>query len=244
MRRDKTTQSDLILYVVFLIPVIWAALLTAPSLSGGLPEILANLTKAINNPFNIEWVDNTPKCILLFTAAYGMGIGIYLSTRRNYRRREEHGSARWGGAAAINRKYRDKDLGNNKILTQNVRIGLNGRKHRRNLNVMVVGGSGSGKTRFYAKPNVMQANTSFVVLDPKGEILRDTGNLLKANGYEIKVLDLINMHLSHCYNPFAYLKDDKDVLKLVTNLIRNTTPKGSNTNDPFGSVPKLHYWKH
>jgi type IV secretion system protein VirD4 len=162
-----------------------------------------------------------------------MGIGIYLSTRRNYRRREEHGSARWGGAAAINRKYRDKDLGNNKILTQNVRIGLNGRKHRRNLNVMVVGGSGSGKTRFYAKPNVMQANTSFVVLDPKGEILRDTGNLLKANGYEIKVLDLINMHLSHCYNPFAYLKDDKDVLKLVTNLIRNTTPKGSNTNDPF-----------
>jgi type IV secretion system protein VirD4 len=233
MRRDKTTQSDLILYVVFLIPVIWAALLTAPSLSGGLPEILANLTTAINNPFNIEWVDNTPKCILLFTAAYGMGIGIYLSTRRNYRRREEHGSARWGGAAAINRKYRDKDLGNNKILTQNVRIGLNGRKHRRNLNVMVVGGSGSGKTRFYAKPNVMQANTSFVVLDPKGEILRDTGNLLKANGYEIKVLDLINMHLSHCYNPFAYLKDDKDVLKLVTNLIRNTTPKGSNTNDPF-----------
>lgn len=233
MRRDKTTQSDFILYVVFLIPVIWAALLTAPSLSGGLPEILANLTTAINNPFNIEWVDNTPKCILLFTAAYGMGIGIYLSTRRNYRRREEHGSARWGGAAAINRKYRDKDLGNNKILTQNVRIGLNGRKHRRNLNVMVVGGSGSGKTRFYAKPNVMQANTSFVVLDPKGEILRDTGNLLKANGYEIKVLDLINMHLSHCYNPFAYLKDDKDVLKLVTNLIRNTTPKGSNTNDPF-----------
>lgn len=233
MRRDKATQSDFILYVVFLIPVIWAALLTAPSLSGGLPEILANLSVAINNPFNIQWVDNTPKCILLFIAAYGMGIGIYLSTKRNYRRREEHGSARWGNAAAVNRKYRDKDLEKNKILTQNVRIGLNGRKHRRNLNVMIVGGSGSGKTRFYAKPNVMQANTSFVVLDPKGEILRDTGNLLKENGYEIKVLDLINMHLSHCYNPFAYLKDDKDVLKLVTNLIRNTTPKGSNTNDPF-----------
>lgn len=233
MRRDKTTQSDFILYVVFLIPVVWAALLTAPYLSGGLPEILANLSMAINNPFNIQWVDNTPKCILLFIAAYGMGIGIYLSTKRNYRRREEHGSARWGNGAAVNRKYRDKDLEKNKILTQNVRIGLNGRKHRRNLNVMIVGGSGSGKTRFYAKPNVMQANTSFVVLDPKGEILRYTGNLLKENGYDIKVLDLINMHLSHCYNPFAYLKDDKDVLKLVTNLIRNTTPKGSNTNDPF-----------
>jgi type IV secretion system protein VirD4 len=233
MRRDETARSNLILFAVFLIPVVWAALLTAPSLSGGLPEILVNLSKAMDNPFDIRWVDDTPKCILLFVAAYGMGIGIYLSTRRNYRRREEHGSARWGGAAAVNKKYRDKDPQKNKILTQNVRIGLDGRKHKRNLNVLVVGGSGSGKTRFYAKPNVMQANTSFVVLDPKGEILRDTGNLLKAKGYEIKVLDLINMHLSHCYNPFAYLKDDKDVLKLVTNLIRNTTPKGSNTNDPF-----------
>ncbi|MCM1565176.1 MAG: type IV secretory system conjugative DNA transfer family protein [Dehalobacter sp.] len=233
MKRVETVRSNLILFAVFLIPVVWAALLTAPSLSGGLPEILANLTVAINNPFDIRWVNDSLKCILLFVAAYGMGIGIYLSTKRNYRRREEHGSARWGGAATVCKKYRDKEPQKNKLLTQNVRIGLDGRKHKRNLNVMVVGGSGSGKTRFYAKPNVMQANTSFIVLDPKGEILRDTGNLLKAKGYEIKVLDLINMHLSHCYNPFAYLKDDKDVLKLVTNLIRNTTPKGSNTNDPF-----------
>ncbi len=233
MRRDETARSNLILFAVFLIPVVWAALLTAPSLSGGLPEILENLTAAMNDPFHIQWVDDSPKCILIFIIAYGMGIGIYLSTKRNYRRREEHGSARWGGATTVNKKYRDKDPHKNKILTQNTRIGLDGRKHRRNLNVMVVGGSGSGKTRFYAKPNVMQANTSFVILDPKGEILRDTGNLLKAKGYDIKVLDLINMHLSHCYNPFAYLNDDKDVLKLVTNLIRNTTPKGSNTNDPF-----------
>lgn len=233
MRHDETARSNLILFVFFLIPVVWAALLTAPSLSGGLPEILANLTSAMNNPFHIQWVEDTPKCILLFIAAYGMGIGIYMSTKRNYRRREEHGSAHWGGAAVVNKKYQDKVPHKNKILTRNVRIGLDGRKHRRNLNVMVVGGSGSGKTRFYAKPNVMQANTSFVILDPKGEILRDTGNLLKAKGYEIKVLDLINMNLSHCYNPFEYLRDDKDVLKLVTNLIRNTTPKGSNTNDPF-----------
>ena len=233
MKHAETAKSNLLLFAVFLIPVVWTALLVAPSLSGGLPEILENLAAAINNPFAIQWVDNTPKCILFFIAAYGMGIGIYYSTRRNYRHREEHGSARWGNAAAVNKKYRDKDPQKNKILTQNVRIGLDGRKHRRNLNVMVVGGSGSGKTRFYAKPNIMQANTSFVVLDPKGEILRDTGNLLQAKGYDIKVLDLINMHLSHCYNPFTYLQDDKDVLKLVTNLIRNTTPKGSNTNDPF-----------
>lgn len=233
MRRAETVKSEFILFAFFLIPVAWAALLIAPALSGGLPEILSKLTTAMNNPFDIEWVKDTPKCILLFIAAYGLGIGIYLSTKRNYRRREEHGSARWGGAAAVNKKYRNKDRLRNKILTQNVRIGLDGRKHKRNINVLVVGGSGSGKTRFYAKPNVMQANTSFVVLDPKGEILRDSGNLLKAKGYEIKVLDLINLHLSHCYNSFAYLQDDKDVLKLVTNLIRNTTPKGSNTNDPF-----------
>ncbi len=180
MRRDETVRSSLILFTFFLIPVVWAALLTAPSLSGGLPEILANLTEAMDNPFDIRWVDDTPKCILLFIAAYCLGIGIYLSTRRNYRRREEHGSARWGGAAAVNKKYRDKDPQKNKILTQNVRIGLDGRKHKRNLNVLVVGGSGSGKTRFYAKPNVMQANTSFVVLDPKSQT---SGILIPMNLY-------------------------------------------------------------
>jgi type IV secretion system protein VirD4 len=233
MRRGNTAKSSMMLFAVFLFPVVWAALLAAPSLSGGLPEILKNLAAAMDHPLDIQWVNDSLKCLLIFVGAYVLGFGIYLSTKRNYRHREEHGSARWGDAGTVNRKYRDWNPQNNKILTQNVRIGLNGRQHQRNLNVMVVGGSGSGKTRFYAKPNVMQANTSFVVLDPKGEILRDTGNLLRAKGYEIKVLDLINMHLSHCYNPFIYLSDDKDVLKLVTNLIRNTTPKGSNTNDPF-----------
>ncbi len=156
-----------------------------------------------------------------------------MASPRNYRRREEHGSARWGRPKMMNVKYQSKTPEQNKILTQRVRIGLDGRKHRRNLNVLVVGGSGAGKTRFYAKPNVMQASTSYVVLDPKGEILRDTGHLLEAQGYDIRVLDLINPHRSHGYNSFAYLQDDKDVLKLVTNLIRNTTPKGSSTNDPF-----------
>ncbi len=233
MKRDDTARSGVWLFAILLIPVVWAALLAAPFLSDGLPAILANLIEAMNHPFAVRWVNDTPKCILLFVAAYGLGLGIYFSTRRNYRHREEHGSAKWGSPATICSKYRDKRPQHNKLLTQNVRIGLNGRKHRRNLNVMVVGGSGSGKTRFYAKPNIMQANTSFVILDPKGEILRDTGNLLKAKGYDIRVLDLINMDRSHCYNPFAYLRDDKDVMKLVTNLIRNTTPKGSNTNDPF-----------
>src|SRR5659263_218244 len=233
MRRDRLSKENLILYALSLIPIIWVALLIAPALSGGLPEILKNLMTTINNPFHIVWSEDTVKCILLFIVAYGLGIGIYLSTAKNYRRREEHGSAKWGNSSAINKKYMDNDKTANKLLTQNVCIGLDGRKHRRNLNVLTVGGSGSGKTRFYAKPNVMQANTSFVVLDPKGEILRDTGELLKAKGYEIKIIDLINMEKSHCYNPFVYLHNDNDVQKLVTNLFKNTTPKGSKSSDAF-----------
>lgn len=233
MRRAETARSNLLLFAVFFIPVVWAALLAAPALSKGLPALLLYLNEAIYHPFQIQWVDDTPRSLFLFTLIYAVSVGIYLASPRNYRRREEHGSARWGKARQIHAKYRSKQPEQNKILTQQVRIGLDGRKHRRNLNVLVVGGSGSGKTRFYAKPNVMQAHTSFVVLDPKGEILRDTGHLLKSKGYDIKVLDLINPHRSYGYNPFAYLQDDKDVLKLVTNLIRNTTPKGSNTNDPF-----------
>ena len=153
--------------------------------------------------------------------------------KKNYRRREEHGSAKWGSAYKINKKYKQKPSSNNKILTRRVGIGINAKIHRRNLNTLICGGSGAGKTRFYGKPNIMQCNTSFVVLDPKGEILRDTGYLLEDEGYEVRVLDLINMDKSHCYNPFVYLKNDNDVQKLVTNLFKSTTPKGSQSNDPF-----------
>jgi len=233
MRRANSVTSQLLLVAVFLLPVIWLALQAAPALSGGLPALLLQLSEAMEHPFRIHWVANTPRSLFVFMLAYAFCIGVYVSSLRNYRRREEHGSSRWGKAKPLNAAYRSKQPEQNKILTQRVRIGLDGRKHRRNLNVLVVGGSGAGKTRFYAKPNVMQAATSFVVLDPKGEILRDTGGLLRAEGYDIKVLDLINPRLSHGYNAFAYLQDDKDVLKLVTNLIRNTTPKGSTSNDPF-----------
>jgi len=232
MKRDSPKQT-LILSVFGLIPVVWAALLVAPAIAGGLPEILENLTAALNNPLQIEWCGDSLKTVLFFIAAYGMGIGIYFSTKRNTRPREEHGSAKWGDTAAVNRKYAEKQFAENKILTQKVRIGLNARKHLRNLNTIVVGGSGAGKTRFYAKPNAMNCNTSMVILDPKGEITRDTGLLLKAQGMEVKVLDLINMWRSHCYNPFVYLKYDNDVQRLVTNLFKSTTPKGAQTQDPF-----------
>mgnify|MGYP003194765589 FL=1 len=228
---DKLTEYILVWLGV--IPVIWAALTVAPFLSDGLAGIVKGLTRSMNSPISIQWCADSPKAILVFLAAYGTGIGVYFSTRRNYRMGEEHGSAKWGNARRTCKKYAEKDSRKNLILTQNVRIGLDGRKHRRNLNVLVVGGSGAGKTRFYAKPNIMQANTSYVVLDPKGEILRDTGYLLERYGYDIKVLDLIHTERSHGFNPFVYLRDDKDVLRLVNNLIRNTTPKGAQSSDPF-----------
>lgn len=233
MTRDNDRQSAIILSIIGIVPVVWVALLIAPSVSGGLPEILPKLATVFNEPFQIELCEDSLRTVLILLLSYGMGIGIYFSTRRNYRRREEHGSAKWGDARAISRKYQQSPPSNNKLMTQNVKIGLNAKKHRRNLNTLVCGGSGAGKTRFYCKPNLMQANTSFVILDPKGEILRDTGGLLKAKGYEIRVLDLISMEKSHCYNPFVYLQNDNDVQRLVTNLFKSTTPKGAQAQDPF-----------
>lgn len=164
---DKLTEYILVGFGI--IPVVWAALTVAPFLSDGLAGIVKGLTHSMNNPINIQWCADSPKAILVFLAAYGTGIGVYFSTRRNYRRGEEHGSAKWGNARRTCKKYAENDSRKNLILTQNVRMGLDGRKHRRNLNVLVVGGSGAGKTRFYAKPNIMQANTSYVVLDPNGK---------------------------------------------------------------------------
>ena len=233
MRHDKFSKQNILLYCLGTIPVVWLALRIAPFMEEGLPGLIQNFGAAMSRPFHITLCEDSLKTVLVLLLCYGLAIGIYLSTQRNYRRREEHGSAQWGSPVQVNRKYADKVPTRNKILTQNVSVGLDGRKHRRNLNTLVCGGSGAGKTRFFAKPNLCQANSSYVVLDPKGELLRDTGNLLSAKGYDIKVLDLINMEKSHCYNPFVYLRSDNDIQRLVTNLFKNTTPKGSQSQDPF-----------
>ena len=226
-------KNNKVLYLLGVIPTIWIALLIAPSIHGGLPTIIKDFPKAMENPFSIVFCHDSIKTIFIFVIAYLLGIGIYISTKKNYRRREEHGSAEWGEAKTINKKYEQNPYSSNKILTQNVCIGYDSRKHRRNMNTLIIGGSGAGKTRFYAKPNVMQANTSLIILDPKGEIARDEGHLLEEKGYVVKVLDLINMEKSHCYNPFVYLQTDNDVQRLVTNLFKATTPKGSSSQDPF-----------
>ena len=231
MKPQKRTPAWV--YALGILPAVWLALLVAPFISGGLQGVVTNLPQAMNHPFQIAWCEDSPRAVLLFLAAYGLGVGIFLSTRHPYRRGEEHGSAQWGNAQTVNRKYSSKHFAENKLLTQHVRMGLDTHKHRRNLNTVVIGGSGAGKTRFYAKPNLCQANTSFVILDPKGELLRDTGHLLEKKGYEVRVLDLLNMEKSFCYNPFVYLRDDNDVQRLVTNLFKSTTPKDSKSNDPF-----------
>ncbi len=168
MKQDDK-QSAVILSVIGILPVIWLALLIAPSVKGCLPEILPKLMTVFNNPFHIELCEDSLKTVLVLLLCYGFGIGIYFSTRRNYRRREEHGSAKWGDARAVNKKYCQTPKSENKLMTQNVSIGLNAKKHRRNLNTLVCGGSGAGKTRFYCKPNLMQCNSSFVILDPNGK---------------------------------------------------------------------------
>lgn len=231
MRKDK--QVELVFYFVGAVFIVWLSVLVAPCIHEGLFDAIIYLNEAMNSPFSFELCQDTLKCILISESIYSFSYLAYYYNRKNYRRNEEYGSAKWANNKAVNKKYTEKDYYSNKILSQNVRIGLDGRRHRRNLNTLVIGGSGAGKTRFFGKPNLMQCNTSFVVLDPKGEQLRDVGKLLEKEGYVIKVVDLINMNRSHCYNPFRYIKDDKDVLKLITNLIRNTTPKGSQTNDPF-----------
>lgn len=232
MRRDKCSGQNIILYLCGALSVVWVALLSAPYLGEGVKGILSNLGSIFSTPFKISLCEDSLRAVLILLMIYGVGLGVYISDDRNYRRREEHGSARWGIAHSVNKKYADKSWAHNKILTQNVSIGMDGRKHRRNLNVLCCGGSGAGKTRFYAKPNLMNADCSYVVLDPKGEMLRDCGEHLSKT-HAVKVIDLINMEKSHCYNPFVYLKTDNDIQRLVTNLFKNTTPKGSQSQDPF-----------
>ena len=218
------------------LPVIWwVAILLADAIQPGrnLFELMEVLTEKLNHPFQFHYTEYTIKSMLVCTLLYAAGIGIFYSSQKNYRRGEEHGSARWGDARQICKKYSQKPYSQNILLTQNFRISLDTHKHRRCLNILVVGGSGAGKSRGFALPNIMQCCCSMVITDPKAELLRKTGGLLEKQGYEVRVFDLINPDTSFCYNPFEYVHDDKDVLRLISNLIQNTTPKGSQSSDPF-----------
>ena len=236
MNRQNDTKTLIILFSVLSPVVIWFALMLASCYEQGIKlfELLERLAVLFNSPFNISLNEYSLKTVLISLFLYLMCIGVYFSSRENRRPGEEHGSAKWGIVSQIAKRYADhKDKSKNLILSQIMRVGLDAKKHRRNLNVLVVGGSGAGKTRFYAKPNIMQCNTSFIIADPKGEMLRSVAPLLLEKGYDVKVFNLITPQNSDGYNPFMYVRSDEDVIKLITNLIQNTTPKNATQNDPF-----------
>ena len=223
-------SNDTLFYLIGIIPVVWLALLLTQSLGGGLPELLRNLTSALEQPTNIIWTDKSLPTILICLAAYGMAVLLYRTNQGRTRDGEEHGSAVWATPASVNAQFAQRD---SIPLTQHVRLGLDTHKHHRSLNVLVIGGSGAAKTRSFVLPNILTANTNYVITDPKSEVLLATGGYLKEQGYDVRVLNLVNLEQSDGYNPFRYLRDEKDVLKLVNNLIQSTTPKGSHESDPF-----------
>lgn len=230
MKNRNTKKEDLLLYGILLLPTVWFALLLAPCLGGSLLDVFNRLTEHLQSPFSIEWCQSTPRSLLLCFAIYTFGGIVYFGTRPNLRQGEEHGSAKWGSPKQVNAQIEQKQ---SFPLTKHVRLGMDTHKHRRNLNILTLGGSGAGKTRSLALPGIMECNASFVVTDPKGEILAAVGHLLKEKGYTVKAFNLVDFSQSDGYNPFKYVRDDKDVLRLITNLIRNTTPKGSSGSDPF-----------
>lgn len=235
MRKQKNFAATAPIWGMVAIPVLWLAAIAAYGYEPGMNlfELLRRFTVLVERPFAIGWTAYTPRFLCGALVLYLFGIALFLSTRENSRPGEEHGSAKWGSARQLDRKYKDKDSRKNTILTRHLRMSLNGKQHRRNLLQIVVGGSGAGKTRFFCKPNLMEANCSYIVTDPKGEMLRAVAPLLIQEGYAIKVFDLIEPSHSDAFNPFAYIKDDKDVMKLVGNLIKNTTPKNAQNSDPF-----------
>ena len=233
--QKKSFRNAAPVWAAFVIPVVWLAVLMASCYEPGMTifTLMDAFSAATKNPFSLHWTPYTMKFIGIFLLLYGGAILFYYTGQKNTRTGEEHGSASWGSVRELDKKYRDKDAGKNVILTQHLQMSMNGKQHRRNLLQIIVGGSGSGKTRFLAKPNLMLANASFIVTDPKGAMLRAVGNLFLEEGYVLRVFDLIDPSKSDCYNPFCYIRKDADVFKLIDNFIKNTTPKGAKANDPF-----------
>lgn len=233
--QKKSFRSAAPVWAAFVIPIVWLAVLMAGCYAPGMTifDLVAQFSEVTQTPFSLHWTPYTMKFIGIFLLLYGGAILFYYTGQKNTRPGEEHGSASWGSVRELDKKYRDKDAGKNVILTQHLQMNMNGKLHRRNLLQIIVGGSGSGKTRFLAKPNLMLANASFIVTDPKGEMLRAVGNLFLEKGYVLRVFDLIDPSKSDCYNPFCYIRKDADVFKLIDNFIKNTTPKNAKSNDPF-----------
>ena len=239
MNRPQNKSVTVIMFICGLIAVIYVAVMVAPHIGDNVFELLENTDKVFLHPLQIIIVPATSKCVLLFSLAYISAVVIYFTSKKGYRPGEEYGSAGFGNVKALCQRYSEKPKCNNIILTENFRVGLNTYQHNRNLNFFVLGGPGSGKSRSFVMPNVMQcasadaAPLSLIITDPKGEILRNTGELLKKNGYKVRVMNLYEPWMSDGYNPFVYIRNDDDVLRLVANLWKATTEKGAQKGEQF-----------
>ena len=198
-------------------------------------EFMDRFNEVCAVPFANYYNSNTVKAVAIALGIYAMAIVMYYTSQRNYMPGKEFGTARFENPKQVNKILADKDENFNRILSQNVKMSLDFRRLKLNGNILICGGSGAGKTFYEVKPNLMQMphNCSFICTDPKGEILRSCGQMLKNNGYNVKVINLLEMDKSDCYNPFSYIREETDVVKLITNLISNTTPKGATPSDPF-----------
>lgn len=216
------------MYVSYVLNGVW-------NNSGDIVLILNKFNVAIKNPFGNYYNANTLRAVIYGSLIYGMAVLMYVTSRRNLMHGKEYGTARFADIRMVNKALADKDESKNRILSNNVRMSTDTSVTGLNNNMLVIGGSGAGKTFFIVKPNIMQMmlNNSFIATDPKGEIARATANMLKKNGYNVKVLNLIDMAKSDGYNPFRYIREENDVVKLVTNIISNTTPKETAPSDPF-----------
>lgn len=216
------------IYVSYVLNGVW-------NNSGDIVLILNKFNAAIKNPFGNYYNANTLRAVIYGSLIYGMAVLMYVTSRRNLMHGKEYGTAKFADIRMVNKALADKDECKNRILSNNVRMSIDTSVTGLNNNMLVIGGSGAGKTFFIVKPNIMQMmlNNSFIATDPKGEIARATANMLKKNGYNVKVLNLIDMAKSDGYNPFRYIREENDVVKLVTNIISNTTPKETAPSDPF-----------
>ena len=216
------------IYVSYVLNGVW-------NTNGDIVLILNKFNAAIKNPFGHYYNANTLRAVIYGSLIYGMAVLMYVTSRRNLMHGKEYGTASFADIRMVNKAIADKDKNKNRILSNNVRMSTDTSVTGLNNNMLVIGGSGAEKTFFIVKPNIMQMmlNNSFIATDPKGEIARATANMLKKNGYNVKVLNLIDMAKSDGYNPFRYIREENDVVKLVTNIISNTTPKETAPTDPF-----------
>jgi type IV secretion system protein VirD4 len=245
IRRKRRTQAFIIFDVIFFVASIWLALMAGTQMHyakednvlSGIVEVFSEIGNDISTLWDIRFTDYTATALLFCIGFWAIASALlwYDDVRHRHDLADiEKGSARLNdNYKGFNADYSEDDKMKCTYLSQNVALSMDTRKTLRNNNVLIIGGSGAGKTRFFVKPNILQTNCNMVITDPSGELLESCGTYLKQEGYTVKVFNLVEMNKSNCYNPFHYIRDDQGVIMMINCLIKNTTPPESSSNDPF-----------